>query len=300
MGRLVEMESFASVVDMGGFTEAGRKMGLSKSSVSKHVSALETRLGARLLNRTTRRVMPTEIGLAYYDRARHVLDEAGEADAMVTSMQATPKGSLRICVDNDFGSIHLSKVVGEFLLEYPDIDINMVLNTREADMSFGGFDLVIRAGDLQDSTWRSRKLLDSKLRIVGSPAYLKANGTPILIDDLFQHRLLHYSNNNHGNVWRLKSPAGETRQVRARGSLTANDGQSLLQAAEAGLGLAYLPGYLFGDALKNGRLVSVMDDHPIESVSINVISPPGHFVPSKLRAFIEYLDERFKNGPVIG
>ena len=119
MDRLTEMEAFATVVDQGGFTDAAKKMGISKSAVSKHVSSLEARLGARLLNRTTRRVSPTEIGLAYYDRARRVLNDAGEADALVTSMQSAPSGLLRISVATDFGVNHLSPVLGEFLQEYP-------------------------------------------------------------------------------------------------------------------------------------------------------------------------------------
>jgi DNA-binding transcriptional LysR family regulator len=130
MDRLTEMEAFATVVDQGGFTDAAKKMGISKSAVSKHVSALEARLGARLLNRTTRRVSPTEIGLAYYDRARRVLNDAGEADALVTSMQSAPSGLLRVSVATDFGVNLLSPILGDFLLEYPDITVNMVLNNR--------------------------------------------------------------------------------------------------------------------------------------------------------------------------
>ena len=130
MDRLTEMEAFATVVDQGGFTDAAKKMGISKSAVSKHVSSLEARLGARLLNRTTRRVSPTEIGLAYYDRARRVLNDAGEADALVTSMQSAPSGLLRISVATDFGVNHLSPVLSEFLSDFPDITVNMVLNNR--------------------------------------------------------------------------------------------------------------------------------------------------------------------------
>ncbi len=130
MDRLTEMEAFATVVDQGGFTDAAKKMGISKSAVSKHVSSLEARLGARLLNRTTRRVSPTEIGLAYYDRARRVLNDAGEADALVTSMQSAPSGLLRISVATDFGVNHLSPVLGDCLGEFLELMVNLVLNTH--------------------------------------------------------------------------------------------------------------------------------------------------------------------------
>ena len=232
MDRLTEMEAFATVVDQGGFTDAAKKMGISKSAVSKHVSALEARLGARLLNRTTRRVSPTEIGLAYYDRARRVLNDAGEADALVTSMQSAPSGLLRISVATDFGVNLLSPILGDFLLEYPDITVNMVLNNRYVELISEGFDMAIRVGELEDSTLRARKLTDTAKRMIGSPAYFQKYGRPQKIDDLNEHKLLHYSNQASGNVWKITAPSGEKRQVRTAGWLTVNDGQSLLQCGD--------------------------------------------------------------------
>ena len=236
MDRLTEMEAFATVVDQGGFTDAAKKMGISKSAVSKHVSALEARLGARLLNRTTRRVSPTEIGLAYYDRARRVLNDAGEADALVTSMQCAPSGLLRVSVATDFGVNLLSPILGDFLLEYPDITVNMVLNNRYVELISEGFDLAIRVGELEDSSLRARKLTETTRRMIASPSYFQKHGRPLKIDDLNDHKLLHYSNQANGNVWKLTAPSGEKRQVRTAGWLTVNDGQSLLNAAVSGRG----------------------------------------------------------------
>ncbi|MFP4044795.1 MAG: LysR substrate-binding domain-containing protein, partial [Rhodosalinus sp.] len=237
MDRLTEMEAFATVVDQGGFTDAARKLGISKSAVSKHVASLEARLGARLLNRTTRRVSPTEIGLAYYDRARRVLNDAGEADALVTSMQSAPSGLLRISVATDFGVNHLSPILGEFLHEFPDISINMVLNNRYVELISEGFDMAVRIGDLQDSSLRARKLADTAKRMVGAPSYFQRHGRPSRIDDLNEHKLLHYSSQSSGSVWRITAPSGEKRQVRTAGWLSVNDGQSLLNACVAGLGI---------------------------------------------------------------
>lgn len=298
MDRLTEMEAFASVVDLGGFTDAARKLGLSKSAISKHVSSLEARLGARLLNRTTRRVSPTEIGLAYYDKARQVLDNASEADAMVTSMQSEPKGSLRLSANADFGVNHISKALGQFLNRYPEINVNMVLGNRNVDLLSEGFDLAIRIGDMEDSTLRTRKLAETNMRIIGSPSYFQENGTPMRIDDLSQHKLLHFSNQSSGNVWKLTAPSGEKRMIRAGGSLTVNDGQSLLQAAEDGLGIAYLPSYLYHEAVEEGRLMIVMPDLPIDTLGIHLVYPPGLYTQPKLRAFIDFLVEHFKSkGP---
>lgn len=298
MDRLTEMEAFATVVDQGGFTDAARKMGISKSAVSKHVSALEARLGARLLNRTTRRVSPTEIGLAYYDRARRVLTDAGEADAMVSSMQSAPSGLLRISVATDFGVNHLSPVLGEFLSEFPDITVNMVLNNRYVELISEGFDMAIRIGELEDSTLRARKLTETTQRMVGAPSYFSKYGHPARIDELNEHKLLHYSNNSAGNVWKLTAPSGEKRQVRTAGWLTVNDGQSLLNAAISGLGIAYLPSFLYSEAMKAGQVIEAIPDLPIDTQGIYAVYPPGRFTQPKVRAFIDFLVGAFaEKGP---
>jgi len=300
MDRLTEMEAFATVVDQGGFTDAAKQMGISKSAVSKHVSSLEARLGARLLNRTTRRVSPTEIGLAYYDRARRVLNDAGEADALVTSMQSAPSGLLRISVATDFGVNHLSPILGDFLAEFPDITVNMVLNNRFVELISEGFDMAIRIGELEDSTLRSRKLTETSRRMVGSPDYFRRYGRPEKIDDLNEHKLLHYSNQSNGNVWKITAPSGEKRQVRSAGWLTVNDGQSLLNAAISGLGIAYLPSFLYREALEDGLIEEAIPELPAEKLGIYAVYPPGRFTQPKVRSFIDYLVGHFGKvgGPI--
>ncbi len=293
MDRLSEMEAFATVVDQGGFTDAAKKMGISKSAVSKHVSSLEARLGARLLNRTTRRVSPTEIGLAYYDRARRVLNDAGEADALVTSMQSAPSGLLRISVATDFGVNHLSPVLGDFLQEFPEISVNMVLNNRYVELISENFDMAIRVGEMEDSSLRARKLTETTRRMVGSPAYFQKYGRPLRIDDLNEHKLLHYSSQSSGNVWKIPAPSGEVRQVRSAGWLSVNDGQSLLNAAISGLGIAYLPSFLYADALEQGLVEDAIPDLPKDRQGIYAVYPPGRFTQPKVRAFIDFLVHAF-------
>lgn len=298
MDRLTEMEAFATVVDQGGFTDAARKMGISKSAVSKHVSSLETRLGARLLNRTTRRVSPTEIGLAYYDRARRVLNDAGEADALVSSMQSAPSGLLRISVATDFGVNHMSPILGDFLADFPDITVNMVLNNRYVELISEGFDLAIRIGEMEDSSLRARKLTETTKRLIAAPGYFEQYGRPEKIDDLNEHKLLHYSNQSAGNVWKLTAPSGEKRQVRTQGWLTVNDGQSLLNACVSGLGIAYLPSFLYADALAAGLVEEAMPGLPTEEQGIYAVYPPGRYTQPKVRTFIDFLVEAFKEkGP---
>lgn len=298
MDRLTEMEAFVTVVDHGGFTEAARQMGLSKSAVSKHVAALETRLAVRLLNRTTRRVSPTELGLAYYDRAKAVLAETAEADAMVTSMQSAPKGSLRISAPVSFGIRHLSPAVAAFLTACPDVDVNMTLDDRFVELVAEGFDVAIRIGRLEDSSLKARKIAETRRLLAASPGYLEAMGTPRSFDDLGAHRLLHYSHLATGNFWRLRTASGEERHIRVGGRLTVNNGDSLMAAAEAGLGIALLPSFIIGDAIEAGRLVEVMADRPPDLLGVHALYPPSQFPQPKLRSFVDFLVEHFRGrGP---
>ncbi|MBE1284769.1 MAG: LysR family transcriptional regulator [Rhodobacteraceae bacterium] len=298
MDRMMEMEAFANVVDHGGFTDAARKMGISKSAVSKHVANLEVRLGARLLNRTTRRVSPTEIGLVYYDRARQVLNDAGEADALVSSMQREPAGLLRVSVATDFGVKHLTPILGEFMEDFPNIKLDVVLNNRFVELISEGFDMAVRIGDMQDSTLRTRKLAETERRIVASPAYLQRMGVPETLDALTDHMLLHFTSKSVGNVWKFPTASGECKLIRSETRLAVNDGQSLLNAAISGVGLAYLPAYLYADAMREGLIVDAMPGLPQMRQGIHAVYPPGRFLQPKVRAFVDFLAHQLSDkGP---
>lgn len=298
MDRLTEMEAFVQVVDNGGFTEAARRLNLSKSAVSKHVAALEARLAVRLLNRTTRRVSPNELGLAYYDRARLVLAGAQEAERMVTAMQATPTGSLRISAPVSFGIRQLSGAIAGFLAAYPEVDVDMVFDDRFVELVAESYDLAIRIGVLEDSSFKARKLAETRRVLVASPGYLAAMGAPRTLDDLGAHKLLHYSNLATGNFWRLRGANGDERHVRVGGRLTVNNGDSLMTAAAAGLGIALLPSFIIGDALDAGRLVEVLPDRAPDLLGVYAIYPQGPFPQPKLRAVVDFLAEHFRGcGP---
>jgi len=298
MDRLAEMEVFVQVVDDGGFTEAARKLGLSKSAVSKHVSALEARLGVRLLTRTTRRVSPTELGLAYYDRARVVLSDAAEADSMVTSLQATPCGTLRVSAPVSFGVGQLIPTLAAFLRDYPEVDVQLTLEDRFVELVAEGFDVAIRIGALADSSLRARKLAETRSLLVAAPAYLAECSPPRDVDGLAEHRLLHYSHLASGNFWRLRAGSGEERQVRVGGRLTVNNGEALVRAAESGLGIALVPDFMLGDALAGGRLVEILPDRPADLLGIHALYPEGRYPQPKLRGFVDYLVAAFRDrGP---
>jgi len=294
MDRLSEMEAFVNVVDHSGFTGAATRMGVSKSAVSKNVAALENRLGARLLNRTTRRVSPTEIGLNYYERAKNVLSDAVAADEMVTAMQSSPRGELKISMPVSFGQRFMAQAISEFLAQHPDVSIDTRLNDSFVDLIADGYDLAVRIGALADSSLRARKLAETQPKIVASPGYLVENGNPRKIDDLNGHLLLHYSVLSSGNYWKLISKTGEERLIRSGGRLTANNGDVLKDAAVNGLGIGVLPCFFVADDLKSGRLVSILDDAPQPTIGIHVVYPPGLYIQPKTRAFIDYLVGYFK------
>lgn len=295
MDRLTGMEAFATVVDQGGFTSAARAMGVSKSLVSKHVSALEARLGVRLLDRTTRRVSPTEIGLAYYDRACRVVNDAGEADALVTSMQAVPSGLLRISVPADYGVCVLAPIVGQFLNEYPAIKIGLELQ-GDAEVLLENYDLTIVVGEPAESSFKMRKLTEVTNLMVAATAYLAQRGRPETLEDLERHQLLHFSTRAVENCWRIPTGTGELRPVRVGGQLTINDNQALLQAAVSGLGIAYLPSFLCAEALKTGSVEAITMEYPADVQGVYILYPPGRYVPPKVRVFIDYLADHFGKG----
>ena len=249
------------------------------------------RLGATLLNRTTRRVSPTEIGLAYYDRARRVLNDAGEADAIVNAMQSEPSGQLRVSVATDFGVQHLSPLMGDFLHQFPKVTVDLVLSNRRVDLVSEGFDVAIWVGEPQDAALRSRKLCSTRFRLVASPSYFQTHGRPLRIEDLNDHRLLHTTAQSGTIGWKLMSPDGEFHHVRAPGCLVVNDGQSLLNAALSGLGIAYLPSFLFGDALEQRRLEEALPSLGHREVGIYGVYPANRLTQPKVRALVDYLSE---------
>ncbi|MBX2856799.1 MAG: LysR family transcriptional regulator [Rhodobacteraceae bacterium] len=289
MDRFAEMDMFVRVIEAGGFTEAARRAGVSKSAVSKQISALEQRLGARLLNRTTRRVSPTEIGLAYYDRAARVLAEAEEADAIAAALQGAPRGELRISAPQSFGTLILAPVVGEFIAEHPEVRVHMTLDDRFVELISEGFDLAVRIGALEDSSLRAKRVGESQLQMIASPAYLKRKGEPRAIEDLADHDLLHYSYLASGRSWKLTGPGGVERQVRANGPLTINNGSALVTAAEQGLGIVLSPDFICADSLRAGRVRAVLPEAAPAPNGIWAVTPPGRFMQPKVRAFVDFL-----------
>ncbi len=294
MDRLTAMEIFINVVEHQGFSSASRHLGISRASVSKQVLQLEERLGARLLNRTTRRVSVTEVGEAYFERCKRVLAEVEEADLMVERLHSEPRGILKVSAPMSFGVSHAGPAVSEFLTRFGDLSISLTLNDRFTDLIEEGFDVAIRIAQTADSSLVARRLASVRCVMVATPAYLAANGVPQNPQELGTQKCLSYIYLASGQEWPMVGPGGET-SVKVSGPLKANNGEVLLEAVLRDLGIGFLPYFLVRDEIENGNLVPVLDRYRLPDLSLYAVSPPNRYPARKVQAFIAFLAERFED-----
>ncbi|PWC34033.1 LysR family transcriptional regulator [Azospirillum sp. TSO35-2] len=296
MDRLDDMLAFIKVVDTKSFTAAADRLNLSKSVVSRRIGELENRLGARLLNRTTRKLSLTEVGQAYYERCSRILADLEEAEQAVADLHAAPRGRLKLNAPVSFGVLHLAPAVAEFLERYPSIEIDMDLNDRFVDLVDEGYDLAIRIGRLRDSSLIARKLAPARVALCASPAYLKKHGIPETPEDLGRHSCLLYTNLPSPELWPFMVD-GELRNIRVSGPIRSNNGDLLREAAIAGLGLVMSPTFLCGEALSRGELVTVLPRHVPSDTSVNAVYPQNRHLSPKVRVFVDFLVQRFGPRP---
>lgn len=286
---------FARVIEAGGISAAARRLHLSKSAVSKQLAALEDRLGARLLHRTTRRMSLTEAGAAFLERCRRVIAEAEEAEAAIGALQVEPRGILKVNAPMTFGTMHLAAAIPDFMARHPQVRVDLVLNDRLVDLIEEGFDVAVRIAQLADSSLVARKLAPGRRVLVAAPGYLDRHGRPQTLTDLLDHDTICYSYLASANEWRFDGPNGEE-SVEVRGRLNANNGEVLLAATLAGIGIAALPTFICGPCLRAGTLVRVLPEYENRSIGVYAVWPSGRHLTAKMRAFVDFLAERF--GPV--
>lgn len=297
MDRFAEVEAFVRVAEVESFSGAARKLGASKSAVSRLVSALEARLGARLFHRTTRALTLTEAGRGYLDRARSILADLDEADHCVGELQAAPRGRLRVNAPMSFGFLHLAPAIPDFLALYPEVQIDLSMNDRFVDLVEEGFDVAVRIGALASSSLIARKLAPVRRVVCASPAYLAQRGTPQTPDDLKAHDCLPNSNIARLHEWRFVGGEGRAWPVEVNGRLSANNGDALRIAALKGLGLAFLPSFIVGADLQSGALTSVLDRFVAQDMTLNAVYPHARHLSPKVRAFVDFLGRRFGPRP---
>jgi DNA-binding transcriptional LysR family regulator len=297
LDRVTGMQVFVRVATLGSFSAAARALDLSQTMVTKHVAALEDRLGVKLLHRSTRRLVLTEGGRNYLTACERILAEIEEAEASTSLDRVEPRGTLRLNVPLTFGFRQVVPALTEFSRRYPAVSFDLGLADRNVDLMEEGWDLAIRIGRLKDSSLVARRLAACRTIVCASPAYLKQHGIPQTVDDLTQHNCLGYT---------LPSVIGANRWafgidgdlvVPIQGNLRANNGDALLAAAVAGQGLIYQPTFIVGDSLREGSLVPVLSNYPTYEPAIHAVLPSGRQAPAKVRAFVAFLAERFGPEP---
>jgi DNA-binding transcriptional LysR family regulator len=289
MDRLTSMAAFTKVVESGGFSAAGRRLNMSPTMVSNHIQALEDQLGARLLNRTTRKVGLTEIGRTYYDRCSQILAEVAEADEAVGALQSTPRGVLRLNISPPLAPI-MGRIIAAFVSLYPDVAVDMASTDRMVDLVEEGFDLAIRISPVAEKNLIVRRLVSYRHVLCGSPEYLAKHGTPKVPADLAQHNCLNYEYFPFGQEWHFI--AGRTEHVvRISGNLRCNSSDALCAAALLGQGLILVPGFLLTQDLRAGRLISLLADFLPVQFAINAFYAHRRHLSAKVRSFVDLLSE---------
>ena len=288
MDRLTSMSAFVRVVDAGGFSAAGRKLNMSTTMVSNHVQALEDRLGARLLQRTTRKVSLTEIGKTYYDRCIQILADIEQADEVAGSQQSTPRGTLRIHTHTHMVQF-LSPVVALFLGSYPDVKVDLMIGERNADLIDEGFDVAVRMVPPSDSSLIVRSLASWRHVLCCSHDYIARHGRPEQLSELVERNCIRHANYPYGDEWHFVDRKGAPATVRVSGNLTTNSGEMLNRAALQGLGICLAAGFLIRDDLEAGRLVRLLPEYRPVELSMNAVYPHRHHLSAKVRTFIDLL-----------
>ena len=294
MDRWNEVEVFVHAAELGSLTRAAEQLNISTSAASRHLLALEERLDARLVHRTTRRLHLTEAGDQFFLRAKDLLSNMKEAEASVSETAINPTGTLRVTASLSFCLRHLAPLIPEFTRQYPNISVDIVAANRYYDLIDNGIDLAIRTRQFEaDSSITIRKLAETRRLLAASPSYLEKHGEPQTPADLSRHKFLLYTLADKPYEFRLRKN-GEEEVVPIRPLLSANDGQIIRAAALDGLGILAQPTYIIHDDLKAGRLVRVLDDWDLPRLTMNIAFPTKAHLPAKVRLFIEFLIARFR------
>jgi len=292
--RFGSIPVFVAVVESGGFSAAGRLLGVSKSAVSKRINQLEEALGVRLLHRTTRKLSLTEAGERYYEHAAQALIAAGQAEDAVTELQGEPQGKLKISSPMSFGRLHISPMIPKLLKRYPLLQIELIMDDRTVDLVAAGLDVAIRSspGNLPTSTLIARKLAPLRQVLCASPGYAERYGLPDTVAGLSEHNCVLFSLSSDANEWTFVGDDG-AETVSVSGNYTANNSEALIEAIREGIGIGRLPTFVAGPDLKAGTLIQLFESHRIPDHTFYAVFPEREYLPAKVRVFIDFAIEYF-------
>ena len=293
MDRFHEIEVFIAVNDAGSFAKAGRKLRMSPPAVTRAISALEDRLGARLFQRTTRRLAITDVGARFLENARRILDDLGQAEREALGATATARGHLTVTASVTFGRSLLAPVARRFLTEYPEITLSVLLLDRITNLIEEGIDAAIRIGTLPDSTMVARKLGSVHRILVASPDYVARHGRPEAPADLTRHVMIAFTGLMPNREWRyLDGRSGKAVSFTPR--LEINDAVAAISAAEAGDGITVALSYMVAEKIRQGSLVQILDEWTPPAVPVNLVFPQSRLLAPKLRVFVDFAAPRLK------
>ena len=296
MGQLEDLNVFVRIVEAGGISKAAEQLGVAKSGVSRRLAALENRLGAPLMTRTTRSLSLTTFGREYYQRALKLIGDALELDAMAMDEGTSLSGLLRIAAPLSFGLLHLSPASDELRREHPDLTIDVDFSDHKVDLVEQGMDLAIRIADLGDSSLQARRICPIRLVLCASPGYLEERGIPTSPEDLARHEILGYKLGD-GPTIKLTNDRPGRLLVRPSSRVMANNGDFLRDMAVAGHGIAVLPTFIVWRSLAAGDLVQVLDSHKPAALNAWAVYPRTRYLSLRARRFIDFIVERFGEEP---
>lgn len=288
------MVVFVRTVECGSFSKAAELLGHSASYVSKEISKLESRLGVRLLNRTTRSITLTSAGKQYFERSQQLVIDALNAEQAIGSMQVTPKGVLKLTAPVSLGRAHLNTILADFLSVYPDVDLDVDYSQRKVDLIAEGYDVAIRVGSLQDSNLIAKRIGETQVAYLASPAYLKKYGIPNEPAELSQHRVVSYSNLGTPKHWEFRHKSREKLGVKVNPRLVCNDADLQVEVGTAGIAILQLPTIFCQAQLSVGELVEILPDYAPENLGIYAVYPHRKFLSAKVDVFIKFISQKLK------
>ena len=278
------VSEFVAVAETESFTAAAKRLGISTAQVSRQVSALEERLSAKLFYRTTRKVSVTEVGGIYYQHCRQVMDGLADAERAITNLQSTPKGKLKITAPITYGERSVAPLVNDFVTQYPELEVQLVLSNQQIDLIDEGFDLAIRLGQLGDSTMIGKRLATRKQYVCAAPEYLSAFGAPHTLSELDRHNCL----SGTLDYWRFQEK-GKARNIRVKGNFSCNSGPVLVDAALKGMGIVQLPDYYVQEYINQGQLIELLPNYREPDDAVWALYPQNRHLSPKVRMLVDYL-----------
>ncbi len=289
MDKVTSMKVFSAVARNGSFSDAARKLNISKAMASKHVQYLEQHLGVRLFNRTTRKLNLTDVGLAYFEKVDAILAEIEETELAVSQLNSEPRGRLKIMAQPSFGAFHLSRALSSYMARYPDVQTQLELSNRIPDLVEDGIDVAFHVGELDDSMVVARKIASARRVVCASPDYLAERGRPEKPEELTDHNCMIYSPRTPLYEWEFMDQV-----IRVTGDIQCNDGDALRIAAIQGCGLAQLPTYMVGLDIQAGRLNALLEEYEPARLPVYAMYNHRKYLSAKIKTFIDYMYELYQ------